>query len=556
MQNGVKKLAKLIENIEKKDVGINGWILSLTIIVILRIFVESWISKISDPVGILLFINFFSPFLAISLIFILIMKKIIKIGFKPSLNILILGYLLSLFPPMIDFFLSGGKGFSSFYIFDSLPGLVHRFFFFFGDRPDFGITYGVRIQVFLSIIFFFGYSFIKTKKIIKAFLASLFVYAILFVFGTFPSWVAILSKGFSKGFLKVNGVDVAQMFISPFSLFSKEISDGIIAMIIKTSLLYCLILSFLAIGGFFLYQRKKFISLFKNIRFPQVFYHWGLMLIGLSLGAIRNDQNLYPNFFNLAGFLVLAEAVAFSWIASVLINDIFDRKIDSVTNRNRPLVKEDLSLKEYWNIAILLIVSAFLLANLLDPKIAFLLLVYQALAWIYSAEPFRLKRFTYLSTFLSAVASLVILFSGYILSSSNQSLAHLPFLIVVLLLLALTLSLPIKDFKDIEGDKADGVFTVPVVFGESWGKIIVGGGIFISFILSVLLLNEPRLFWWALIFGSISFWIVNKMSATGGSAYGRQKDPDQSRVNYRNIFWWMIGIVSAYGIILVKTIFL
>jgi len=110
--------------------------------------------------------------------------------------------------------------------------------------------------------------------------------------------------------------------------------------------------------------------------------------------------------------------------------------------------------------------------------------------------------------------------------------------ITFIFILTFTFSLPLKDFKDIEGDRTQEVWTLPVVFGEKIAKIIIASGIFASFILSVFLLNELRLFWWAIIFGSASFLTV---------IFGETKNT--------NVFWWILGMVFCYGIILVKTIF-
>jgi 4-hydroxybenzoate polyprenyltransferase len=364
--------------------------------------------------------------------------------------------------------------------------------------------------------------------------------------GTFPSWITIAVRGISIGFSKVTEIDAVQMFFSPFSLFSKDIYQVNDALVVKVNMLYLLIISVLLLLGLFKYQKEKFLSFLKNIRLPQIFYHGGLLIAGIGIGFAFSQKTVPINFFNALGFLVVLEAVIFSWLASVVVNDIFDEKIDTKTNHHRPLIKKTFSLFEYKTLGLVFFAFSIYLASLVNLKISFLLIVYQGIAWLYSAWPMRLKRFAFVSTFISSLASLMIFFSGYSLLTDSQNFLEIPAKITALLIIAYTLSIPIKDFKDIEGDKEDGVYTVPVIFGDYWGKIVVGAGIFISFLLSVIFLNEFRLFWWAIIFGGISFWLVVKM----------RKDSDESLVNYINIFWWMLGTVSIYGIILIKTIFL
>ncbi|MFA6160545.1 MAG: hypothetical protein WC678_05715, partial [Parcubacteria group bacterium] len=84
----------------------------------------------------------------------------------------------------------------------------------------------------------------------------------------------------------------------------------------------------------------------------------------------------------------------------------------------------------------------------------------------------------------------------------------------------------------------DGVKTVPVVFGEEKGRLIVASGIFLSFVLSVFFINESRLFWWAILFGSLSYFtMINK------------------KIHPRSVFWWILPLVAVYGLIAVKVVF-
>lgn len=554
----IRRLRKTIHSIENSPTTFRLWLAAFSSIIIVRLLVENWLSDFRNKTGLFIFYEFthtFLFFLIAYLIFLLILNKFLKIGFKKVSNILLGGYLLIITPPIIDFIISDGKGFWSFYEFDSLKGLALRFFTFFGSTPEIGITYGVRMEVAVALVFIFIYSFIKLSGseklgekiniIIKSFAVTLMAYFVFFILGTFPSWVTIAFKGFSKGFLSVGEVDTAQMFLSPAKIFSREIPEIISALNVKMSLVYSLVLAGILFLGTFFTCRKKFLSFLKNVRFPQLIIHGGFLCAGMGLGVIFTAKNWSLNFFNVASFFILVLAVFSAWLASVVINDIEDEEIDKKTNIDRPLVRKIFSLREYQTLGIVFFAISLLFAAIVNFKTALLLLTYQAIAWIYSAWPFRLKKFTYVSTFVSSLALLTVFFSGFILVSPNQNIENLPFNILALLVISYTLSLPIKDFKDIAGDKENGVHTVPVVFGEYWGKIIVGGGIFLSFLFSVVLLNEFRLFWWAFLFGAIAFWTVFCM----------KKNLAESRLNYRNVFWWILGLVSVYGLILVKIVF-
>ncbi len=256
----------------------------------------------------------------------------------------------------------------------------------------------------------------------------------------------------------------------------------------------------------------------------------------MGLGLLAYPENFNLNFFSGLAAIVFLASVWLAWKASVIVNDLYDFEIDIISNAERPLQKGTFEKKEYAQLGIIFFILSVFGALLISQKHFFLLLLYQFLAWAYSAGPFRLKRFPGVATLVSACASLLILFAGFTLFSGDQNLHGLSWRIIFLMLFSLTLSLPIKDFKDIEGDKKNGIWTIPVIFGEEKGRLIVGAGVFLSFVLSVVFLNEFKLFWWALLFGALAFWFV----AT--------KKP-------RQIFWWVMGAVSAYGLILVKITF-
>lgn len=567
----IKTFQKIINSIENSPISFRLWLAAFSGIIVLRLLVENWLENFRNRSGLFLFYEFTHTFLFFLISYILfaaLVNKILKVEIKKAVNVLLWGFLIIVTPPIIDFIISKGRGFWSFYKFDSLAGLAKRFFTFFGDKPEIGITYGVRIEVALAIVFLFIYSLIKSKDIIKSLSLSFFSYLIFFVLGTFPSYAAILLRGFSKGFINVGEIDAAQIFLTPAKIFSREIPDIISALNIKMSLVYSLILiSLLVVGclpellrrtsgqASLLFSRKKALSFFANARYPQLIYHGGLLIVGAGLAYIFTGAPVEINFFNVIGLLVLLSSVFFAWLASVVPNDIYDQESDRLTpNKNRPLIQGVFTPGEYKMVGWTLFIVSIFLAAVVNFKIALLLIVYQTIAWIYSCPPLRLKRFAFVSTFVSSIASLMILFSGYILISSEQNIKGIPFPLIALLVIGYTLALPIKDLKDIEGDKKNGVWTVPVLFGEYWGKAVVGGGLFLSFIASVAIFNEFRLFWWALICGAISFWIIlssgeNKKTCPAANCkfcFG---------VTYKRLPWWILGIVMIYGIILVKIIF-
>lgn len=599
----LKLTRKIIEKLESAPITFRSWLISYTAIIAVRILVEEWIDGLKNSVLANFFYGISHTFLFFLLSYLLVaflLRYFLKVELKKIFNVILFGYFIIITPPIVDHIVSFGRGFWSFYKFDSLVGLWGRYLTFFGDRWDLGITYGVRFEIAASLVLIFIYSLVKTsdknfalevikiklenskpQRVIFSILYSFFIaflaYTLFFILGTLPSYFTIFTLGFSKGFLAVKDIDIAQMFLSPVKIFSREIGEIKSALSIKMDLIYSLLLFGVSITYFYQEYKEKFLAIVRNSRLPQIIYHLGLLFIGIGIFIAFKGALPEITLFNLSALALLMLSVAGSWITSVIINDIEDEAIDKITNSGRPFVQKVFSLEEYRKIGYGIFLVSFLFAAFVNLKIAILLAAYQAIAYIYSARPLRLKRFPLIASFLSALASLLILLSGYILVSPDQSPAGIPGKIIFLFLLAFTFALPVKDFKDTEGDRMDGVFTIPVISGEQWGKIIIGGGIFFSYLLSIAILHEPRLFWWAVLCGGASFWIIYIMNEgkrvhphTNLDEFSQKKQAFSNykkqsvlenilkigvRVNPRNIFWWILGLAIIYLAILAKIIF-
>lgn len=522
-------------------VGILVWFFSFLGVLALRIFIEGFISGKAGSVDEMVTFYLHSClFFGLSFLLIWIfLSGILKISPKKAKNALFLAFWLVLLPPIIDMVKTGGQVFWSFYLLSDLKTLGWQFISFFGHLPSGIVYFGTKVVFSLAILLITAFVYVESRSVIKACLGAIFSYTSLFFMGSFPSWATFAYLGLSGGkkLINITSVDIVQLFGASAKIFGVAFGNFKYSFAHNLNIVFFLLLLGLLLILFFVIDRSKALAVVKNSRIPQIIYHSGLFFIGVGLGYLAYPENFNLNLFSVLGTLALLASVWLAWMASVVTNDIYDFEIDKISNPERPLQKNIFLLKEYQELVILFISLSILGGLVISLKFAALLFVYQFVAWVYSAEPFRLKRIPGLATFISAAASLVILFIGFTLISGDQNIQGLSWRIILLMLIALTLSLPIKDFKDIVGDKKYGVWTIPVLFGEEKGRLIVGVGVFISFISSVVLLNEFRLFWWALLSGIISFLIIIS------------KKP-------RQLFWWVLGVVSIYGLILVKIVFL
>jgi 4-hydroxybenzoate polyprenyltransferase len=535
------KLQKIVEKIEEYPLTISQWILAFSSIIAIRMLGENLIGGFESKspsffLGSTLVAYLFFLFsYLIVLVFLLLYTKenITKIA-----NILLWGFTLAIFPPLIDKIWCSSQKCWSFYTFDSFSGLIHRFFTFFGDNPTLGITYGVRFEVALAVIFIGIYLYLKTKRLEKAILGGILVYVILFILGSFPSWLTLIFQIFSKKAVAVQGFDIAALFLSPISYFSFVDSDFLNALNLKMNLIYAfLVIPTLVLLAWLAYSKKAW-EIAKNIRWIQISVHAGIILVGAGLGAYYFPANISINLFSFFALANLILAAILAWLASVFINDIEDLEIDKITNKKRPLVKDDVSISEYGNLFLVSFVLSLILALTVGIKFFLIILIYQVIGWVYSAWPFRLKRFPIVASIFSALALTLLFISGFILLADGQNISALPMKVFWLLIIAFTVSLPIKDLKDIEGDRANGVWTIPVLLGDSWSRFLIGLGIFVSYSLSVVWLNAKLLFLPAMILGAISFAVLQN-----------------KKISPRRVHIWIFGFLFIYVLLMGYLVF-
>jgi 4-hydroxybenzoate polyprenyltransferase len=539
-------LRRILFALETSKTSLGLWMVAFLCLIFSRLLVEWWLFGFEQRSALFLWYEFTHNFLFFSLSFLLflpIFQYFARVSLSVASNMLLFGFLVILSPPIIDFLVSNGKGLWSFYIFDGISGLVFRYFTFFGDRPDMGITYGVRVEVALVTVFFGTCVFLKTRKYLRALCAGLSAYSLLFFLGTFPSWAAMVILGVPDGQWLLRAPDVAGVFLSPLSFFSRDLVDPRSILNVKMSLVYAALLPLVTGAWLFWYHRSVFLALFRNARLPQAIYHAGLLFVGMGLAVIFAHPKLSLGLFDLLAIILLVVAVVSAWLASVVPNDIFDQSIDEKTNPTRPLPSGAIPRPIFVAIGGGFFVISLLFSALVSMKGALLLLLYQAVAWGYSSPPFRLKRFPIVASSVSAVASVLILFLGFTTLSPDGTLATLPTSLVFLFLFAYMVSIPLKDFKDIEGDAKDSVWTVPVVLGVECAKLAIGAGIFLSYLASVFVFRAPTLFVPALLCGGASFWLVSLMREKTG------------RVTYRSVFWWILGFAAIYGFWVVGILF-
>ncbi|AWW75531.1 bacteriochlorophyll/chlorophyll synthetase [Erythrobacter sp. KY5] len=185
---------------------------------------------------------------------------------------------------------------------------------------------------------------------------------------------------------------------------------------------------------------------------------WAFMCGAVSSGAGLDGRWL----FVLGGVLLAGPLVCGT---SQAVNDWFDRHVDAINEPDRPIPSGRIPGRWGLYIAIIATLISALVAWFLGPLVFVAALVGLALAWGYSAPPFRFKTsgwtgpavvgFTYegLSWFTGAAVILGAMPRAEVL------------IVLVLYSLGAHGIMTLNDFKAVEGDKATGLRSLPVILG-------------------------------------------------------------------------------------------
>lgn len=532
--------------LEKTRYSLALWAITFFALIVFRLVIDLSLERFPALTFTQFFFQWAHLFLFFLFSYLILLPLIMNLGkskLEEAASVLLFGFLIILFPPIIDKIIFGDSFYWSFYIFDSLANMPSRFFTFFGEKPHLGITYGVRAEVALVLMGSFLYGLIKTGKLLRTTLITFATYTALFILGTLPSWLTYIILGPSKNLLEIRDTHIAELFLSPEVILGREVLDLRSALSYKMSLLLFLLIFGCVFLLWYWVKRKECLAFLKNVRWPQVFYHNGLLLLGMLLALFYTEVSIPSNFFSLVALLVLMLAVTFSWLASVLWNDLFDQKIDTHTNAFRPLITGVLTASQYHTYALTLFFFSIFGALLVSFQAALILVAYQALAILYSLPPFRLKRFLGIATLIAGFAGILVLFVGYTTLTPGHTLVGLPVNITLYLLIIYTVMIPLKDFKDVSGDKADKVYTLPVVLGIPRAKIVMSVVVFLVFTSSIFVLHAPALLLWALLFGSIGFWVIQKAGTP------------KSSISYQRLSLVFMCLAFFYGLSLVIFLF-
>lgn len=428
---------------------------------------------------------------ALGLTLILLLYAVLRVELITLFKVVSVGFLVLCSVPVFDLVLSGGRGYVISYLIPQVHGdLLPLFFTFFGPLTATGVTPGMRIEVAFVVLAIFLYAYTKGRTVLRSAVAALSVYALIFFYIASPYLLSALAEALS----------VPNYFSA-------------------LALLRLFVLVLCAAGGalVFLQAPAPALVVLRDIRAPRLAHYWFMFAFGI-LCAERAQGSLMLSAENMLSVPLVLLSVAAAWGFSVITNNMADVGIDAVSNPSRPLVASAISLRAYRAAAVLLLAVALLCAFAVSAIAGFLVALFIGNYFIYSMPPLRLKRVPLFSKLVILINSAGLAMAGFsaftVLDAAGvarfaASLPALPFSTASMLFFALLLAANFIDIKDYEGDKQEGINTLPVLLGLPLSKALIGGAFFFLYS-AVGLYIGGALAYVAVAAGALQCYVINR----------------------------------------------
>lgn len=411
-------------------------------------------------------------FLILFLLSSLFIAFLTKERLRSLMSLLLRVYPIIIIPPILDRLFFGHQ--EGYFYARSYNFALN--FFTFSIKGD--ATLGLTIEVLIGLAFVFAYVYIKTKSVLKAFFSIVVIDFILTVMST-PD----LFFGEALG-------DYHFDYFLPLYYF------------VPFFILLCL-----TVYGF---NKEKLCAAIDNIRWVRSF----VFILAVCAGGVvrfiftQEVSYLYLFYGSVIAFLV--------WQVSVMVNDVSDIDIDRQTNKTRPLVSGVITAAEYSFAAEILVFIVLSFGAITNIYLFALALLHCFLAYIYSVPPFRLRKH-FGGNVLIGVSVASSYWIGLYASGSQFVFNRDMHFISFLLFCFGTLISLVKDIKDFEGDRKQGVVNIYTLCGREKGKLITTALIFLTFTIPAVAFAN---FWFVLLSAGASFLYYKFESIQAVYAFG------------------------------------
>lgn len=470
-----------LKRIKRDELTINSFLLTFLTLVVIRTLLEfafesgHFLSLNSSFYYIVVdYIHIFISWLTLYFCISFILSFFSNNSFFDTLKITLKFFGIIIIVPLLDYFLFESGKIVYNYHFDNFWFSFMNTFNPFVELSF--ATKGVRVEIALVLLFAYLFVYIETQKHSNAFFSSLLIYGIIYLYGYLP---ALYNALFFTSFKEILNLSyLASKSDVQFNLY-----------------LYLPIAVLLFLGVLKQCSKNIQATIIDSLRLERFSIYMGLFVFGFLVVLKQNSIAFEViNLFDMQKFFLALLSLLLLFAYSTILNNIYDQEIDRISNQERPLVKDYIQVQMYHQIKNSFLFFALLCALSVNEQFFLLSLFIFSLSYIYSAPPLRLKKhFVTANLILSSIAVTVFLL-GFSLVEANMSFINSNKILLLFIFAFVFISANIKDIKDIQGDKKEGVTTLVILLGEEKTMWIIKSSALICLVLFLYLLSFGLLF--------------------------------------------------------------
>lgn len=220
---------------------------------------------------------------------------------------------------------------------------------------------------------------------------------------------------------------------------------------------------------------------------PERLLHYDAMVV---LGAVLYWRTA-PEFLSwptAPALIGLLAALVYAAVFAIVSNNIEDLAIDRISNVDRPLVRNAIEPATYRRLGMASLLIALTLAAIVGLPALLGVGAVSLVYFLYSCAPFRLKRVPVFAKLMIGANSAILAVAGFAIAGGDWQVFPLPW--ALYLLFAVGMAANFIDLKDVEGDAAAGIKTLPVLLGAAHARRLIMAATVVAYAAAAWLLGS------------------------------------------------------------------
>lgn len=482
-------IQRMVNWLEDEQIPLVNYVFTFFFAVLIRHYLESYsqVTNYLDLPGYMLFsdiIHFTLSYVNLAMLLILVFYVATTQPIKQVARVILPAFMLLWLTPLLDLVLTKGFGHSILYIQPGYQIDIVRAYLSLGGGFK-GVSLGIKAEIIAVLLVSFFYFRVKKQSLPRCLLFVWITYSIIFLWGSSPFLL--------NGLLDILGITYE--FSGYLMIQYYAISNFVLGMLL------C-----------YLMHPTFFKMILADARWLRFLHYELMLLLGVSIAInIKNTSlttliHLQPEWISTT--ILVSISLFFASLFSIITNNLSDKLIDQVSNQARPLCATTINANVYLNLGYSCLALSLFYAMLVAPQALLSMAAVIGGYYLYSMPPIRFKRVPLFSKIVIAFNSVVLLVLGYWIVQGGRY--QFPFTLIFIILTAMTVAANVIDLKDVKGDQADNIRTLPILLGERQAKQLIGLAYIILF--SGFICVVSHLYWLIAFTGAGLFqcYLVNK----------------------------------------------